>query len=156
MSKKINVGDIAKHKIHGHRGVVIARTEWHNNYPRLTIQPQGTKDGKPFDSYTYDEPNLEFVDKSDVTVQPAMRPADPVSLGDRVRDRLTGIEGVAIAITHWHSGCSRILVQPQELHEGKPIDATCVDEFDAVIVTKAKVPAIANTKGGPRPEPRRR
>jgi hypothetical protein len=39
----------------------------------------------------------------------------PVQLGDRVRDRMTGFSGIAIAITEWLYNCRRITVQPTEL-----------------------------------------
>lgn len=62
MAVKINVGDSAKDTITGFTGVVVARTEWLNGCARLTIQPsQLDKDGKPIDTFTFDEMQLEFV-----------------------------------------------------------------------------------------------
>lgn len=52
----------------------------------------------------------------------------PVELGQKVRDRITGVEGIATARTEWLYGCTRILVQPQEVKDGKPAEAMYVDE----------------------------
>ena len=51
-----------------------------------------------------------------------------VELGDRVRDRITGLEGIAVARTSWLYGCERITIQPERLKDGKPLDTYTVDE----------------------------
>jgi hypothetical protein len=48
--------------------------------------------------------------------------ADVVKLGDKVKDRVTGLTGIVIARTDWLNGCIRMTVQPQELKDGKPVD----------------------------------
>lgn len=81
-----------------------------------------------------------------------------INLGDRVKDRITGFEGIAIANTRWLRQCDRFLVQPETLHEGKPIEAVSFDEPDLVLVEKSVVPQTITEEvrtGGPRPEPRR-
>lgn len=46
---------------------------------------------------------------------------DPLNLGDRVRDRLTHIEGVFIAFTEWHDRTSEAAIQREGLNgEGEP------------------------------------
>jgi len=51
-----------------------------------------------------------------------------VKLGDRVRDKITGFEGVAVARTQYLNGCARIAVQSTVLKEGKPLDTEWFDE----------------------------
>jgi hypothetical protein len=51
-----------------------------------------------------------------------------INLGDRVRDIITNLEGIAIARTEWMYGCRRVTVQPQEAKDGKPADSFTVDE----------------------------
>ena len=64
---KIELGDIAKDKITGLKGVVVAITEWLYACRRVTIQPQNLgKDGQPLDNYTCDEPQMELVKKAKV------------------------------------------------------------------------------------------
>jgi len=81
-----------------------------------------------------------------------------ISLGDIARDSITGFEGVVIARTEWLFGCVRFTLQPQALHEGKPVETQTFDEEQLVWVrstTGALRGAPAQT-GGPRPEPAQR
>jgi hypothetical protein len=51
-----------------------------------------------------------------------------VNLGDKVKDRVTGLTGIAVAKSHYLQGCARIGVQPQELKDGKPVEVSWFDE----------------------------
>ena len=51
-----------------------------------------------------------------------------IELGTRVTDSITGFSGVATARTEYLYGCVSIEVQPEALHEGKPIVAVWFDE----------------------------
>jgi len=42
--------------------------------------------------------------------------------GSRVRDTVTGFEGIATGRTVWMNGCVRISIEPTELKDGKPMD----------------------------------
>lgn len=67
---KVNLGDEVKETITGLVGIVIGRTEWLYGCVRVTIQPKGlNKDGKPYDSQTFDEPALTVV-KPDKVANP--------------------------------------------------------------------------------------
>lgn len=50
-----------------------------------------------------------------------------IELGDIVRDKITGFEGVAIGRLQWLHGCERIYVQSKELKDNKPIDPVAFD-----------------------------
>lgn len=90
----------------------------------------------------------------------------PIRLGDRVKDRITGFTGIVICETTWLNGCRRFGLQPEKLHEGKPVEDRYFDEGQLVNV-KADVhqptfllpveaapkPAI-QTPGGPARETR--
>lgn len=155
MTKQIQVGDIAKCRVTGFEGVVIGRHEYLSNCPRLTIQPRAVKDGKPIDCRSFDDVGLVFVSTSDHQVIPVERPANPVGLGDLVEDKLTSLVGVATVWTVWSNGCSRFTVQPKELKDGLPVDASSSDEKDLVILESASPKPKPVKTGGPRPEPRR-
>ncbi|MBX9877654.1 MAG: hypothetical protein K2Y22_04280 [Candidatus Obscuribacterales bacterium] len=52
-----------------------------------------------------------------------------VKLGDRVRDKVTGFEGIATGITVWLHGCRRVVIQPEKLGtDGKLIESWTFDE----------------------------
>jgi hypothetical protein len=86
-----------------------------------------------------------------------------IELGSKVRDKVTGFEGIAIGETRWLHGCLRYTVQPQALDkDGKQRDVAAFDEPQLIVLQgpeKTKVQATpheARRTGGPAPEPLRR
>ncbi len=57
-----------------------------------------------------------------------------VSPGDKVRDRLTGLEGVVVGRFEWLYGCVRIQIQPGECKDGKPAEPATYDEGQVDVV----------------------
>lgn len=89
--------------------------------------------------------------------------SEKIELGDRVRDKITGLKGIAIGVTNWLFGCRRFCVQPEESKDGKPLETFVVDEPQLEIVKKGVVlpptPVAASEpvrKHGPRDDPGRR
>lgn len=77
-------------------------------------------------------------------------------LGNRVRDRITGVEGVVIADCQWIYGCRRLTIQPQSLKDGRPVDNVTFDA-DQLEVLEASTPesfmvAKEALTGGPTPD----
>jgi hypothetical protein len=80
------------------------------------------------------------------------------SNGDEVKDSITGFKGIVVAQTKWLNGCVRYLIQPQNLKDGKTVEAESVDEGQLIMVKAAK--PVKKTKGeedpgGPFPSPTR-
>ncbi len=69
-----------------------------------------------------------------------------VKLGDRVKDRISGFKGVVTGRTEYLYGCIRLMVEPEGLHDGKPIDSQWFDEQRCDESSLAAV-------GGPMPVP---
>jgi hypothetical protein len=61
---------------------------------------------------------------------------DRIELGDRVKDKISGLKGIAVAITQWLYGCRRVTIQPEELKDGKPVDNFTADEPQLDVVKK--------------------
>ena len=60
--KPIGLGDKARDIISGFSGIVIARTSWLYGCDRITIQSDKLdKDGKPGESYSFDEQQVELI-----------------------------------------------------------------------------------------------
>jgi hypothetical protein len=79
-----------------------------------------------------------------------------IKLGTRVRDTITGFEGIAVARTVWLYGCSRIAVQSSELHDGKPIEAQWIDEEQLIgCIGAQEVEPMQASTGGSRIAPTR-
>lgn len=80
---------------------------------------------------------------------------DDFALGDVLKDSITGFKGVAICRTEWLNGCLRVTLQPQDLKDGKPIEAQTFDVEQLDLVKRAK-PRDVKPHGGDRAEPARR
>lgn len=80
-------------------------------------------------------------------------------LGAKVRDRVTGYEGIVSGRHEYLYGCRRYTVQSQEKKDGKPVDPIGFDE-DALEVlipgNSLSAPHVPAKTGGPRDEPSRR
>jgi hypothetical protein len=84
-----------------------------------------------------------------------------INLGDRVRERYTGIEGIVIAITHWITSCDHIGVKREGLDkDGKPYELLWFDEPNVEVIRAGVVtplapdPATGMKTGGPVPNGR--
>ena len=70
MSVRVEVGNTVRDKLSELEGLVVARTDWLYGCVRITIQPKGAKDGKPFESFSVDEPQCEIIDSKADTSAP--------------------------------------------------------------------------------------
>lgn len=62
---------------------------------------------------------------------------EPIGLGDRVKDSVTGVTGIVVCVTTWLHGCIRYGVQSETPKDGKPVDAVYFDQTQVVLVKKA-------------------
>ncbi len=71
---------------------------------------------------------------------------EPIELGDRVEDPVTGYKGIAHAITTWMNGCIRIAVQPETLDkDGKVREDRYFDQGQLRVVKKRVHTPVAMT-----------
>jgi hypothetical protein len=74
--------------------------------------------------------------------------------GDKVRDKITGLEGVVVARHDYLHGCTRFSVQPVELKDGKPVECSSFDEPQLELIADGGFPAKTGREpGGPRNDP---
>ncbi len=82
-----------------------------------------------------------------------------INLGDEVKDRVSGFQGIAYGRHTYLQGCSRITVQPPVEEDGKLPESAVFDEPLLDILEAGKVrPVMADETGGPKdhaPIPRR-
>ncbi len=76
------------------------------------------------------------------------------NLGDRVKDRISGLKGIVIGRTQWLFGCERITVQPETEKDNKPAESFCIDAAQAELVAAAVIVG-ADTSLRVEPEQRR-
>ena len=78
-----------------------------------------------------------------------------VELGDKVKDEITGFEGIAVAKTYYLHGCIQITVCPKVNDKGEVPESLAFDEPQLKVIYKKKAPKPKPTHGGVRKEPRR-
>ena len=83
-----------------------------------------------------------------------------INLGDKVKDRISGVVGIVVARTEWLYGCVRCTVQPQA-KDGKPVDPATIDEPQLVVLKAGAIQAFTQIRfenarpraAGARPDP---
>jgi hypothetical protein len=74
---------------------------------------------------------------------------DTPALGDRVRDRVTGLSGIMVGISYWLAGCARGAIQPETSKAGKAPESFWVDVPLLVVVKKGVIPQTVVHPGAP-------
>ena len=80
LGKKIRCSQSVLDILSGLEGVVVARTEWLYGCVRLAVQPPGSKDGRPYEPFWVDEPQVKVVKAPRETV---VKPTTSVRSGPR-------------------------------------------------------------------------
>ena len=72
------------------------------------------------------------------------------AMGDRVRDKLCGFNGVVVTQINYYNGCHRYSVLAENLEAGKPAEEW-IDEAQLELIETAKKPkaVIEEGNGGP-------
>lgn len=71
-----------------------------------------------------------------------------MNVGDRVKDQVTGFEGIVVAKTEWLHGCVRLTVQPEKLDkDGKPREPGTFDEPQLLLL---KAGVVKTRKDAPK------
>lgn len=78
-----------------------------------------------------------------------------INIGDRVKDKITGLTGIVVSRHDYLHGCARFCIQPEILHEGKPVEQSTFDELQLDLVEAGVIQVGGRDKGGPRQEPSR-
>lgn len=76
-----------------------------------------------------------------------------IKLGDKIRDKLTNLEGTAIAKATYLNGCIQYQIMPRELKDSKPVEDIWIDEVQLEIVEENNVEEAEPRHGGVRCHP---
>jgi len=152
----IKLGNQVMDNITSLEGVVVGITRWQNGCVRIGVQAVDLKDGKPVDPIWFDEQRCVRVSRpwprrlrSLVrSKSPAKRSSD-FELGNKVRDVITGLEGVVDGITNSIGERISLCVQPVELHDGKILDLVYLDEERCVLVEPTRPQVSEDSDAGP-------
>jgi hypothetical protein len=69
-------------------------------------------------------------------------------LGDKVRCKITGFEGIVTGKTRWINGCHTSGVRSQSLKDGSPLEVQWFDDPQLELVEDGAI-ACGDNKGGP-------
>lgn len=83
-----------------------------------------------------------------------MKSETDMNLGDLAKDTITGFAGVVVCMSYWLNGCVRVVLQPKELKDGKPIEALSFDVEQLELVARKDKPQ-GSRSGGPMPDAKR-
>ena len=70
--------------------------------------------------------------------------------GDKVKDTISGLEGIIVCVAIYNNGCIRYNVQPKLNAEGFFVEAEVIDEQQLELIKPTKVKKI-KPLGGDRP-----
>ena len=155
----IKLGDRVKDVYTGFVGIADGRSTYLHGCDRITIEPETLdKDNKVREPESFDETRVELVDPG-VFWHTSERPPLHIKLGDRVKDTITGFEGIAVSYGVWLHHSSMVGIEPTKLKDGKICDSA---NFAATRVKLVKsqpvlvaVASDTDKTGGPQDSPTR-
>ena len=126
----IQFGSSVRDKITGFKGIVMYRVEHMNDCIRYGVQPVTDKEGQLLEAKVFDGPNLEITAPPKGDLSPAVKTSNTFELGVKVKDRLTGLTGIAVLrLKQRHSG-DQYGIQPPMNKKGEIPDLRTFDEED--------------------------
>jgi len=80
-----------------------------------------------------------------------------IQLGQKVKDRLTGFEGIASGRCEYLTGCAQVLVQPSVDSKGTWVESRWLDDPRLVVIVDEPISIMppAALLGPDKPAPRR-
>lgn len=154
----VKLGSVVRDIVTGQEGVAMARVKWLYGCERIAIAPMKlNKDQLADDVSWFDDQRIESVpDGRQVLTPVAARPI-PFKLGSRIRDRVTGFEGIAVASAEWVSGYTTANIESDKLKEdGTPIGQQTFN-IERIELVEAGIPKVTSqsvaTSGGPQRDP---
>ena len=78
-----------------------------------------------------------------------------IKLGQKLRDTISGFEGIAICRTEWLNGCFRVSLQGRVDKDGKLPESYTFDEPQLEIIANTPRENPNQLSGGPIPSPQR-
>lgn len=77
-----------------------------------------------------------------------------IHMRDKVKDTVTGFEGVVIGRTEWLNGCIRYAIQAPVTADGKLPEAEWIDDQQLEVTEPYNKPEATPPRGGPMPKPK--
>lgn len=152
-----DLGDTVQDDVSKLQGIALARVDYLSGCVQFEVQPALDKDGKVPESTFVDFQRLRRVGAENYAIEPSRRyPTQNVDyeLGNTVRDRVTGFEGIATTRIEGLSGEVRYGVTPRVKDDGKHPSAIYLPSMQLVKVGDG-VATPRRPSGGPSDGPQR-
>lgn len=153
----VELGSVVRDIITGQVGVAVARVKWLYGCERIGVEPLAlNKDGKAEETAWFDDQRIENVPGEPDRLVPVAPAAWDFALGSRVRDRVTGFAGVAVASSLWASGYQTVNIESDQLKDGAPIGQHTFALMRVELVeagTPKVTPQSVARSGGPQRDP---
>lgn len=115
----VELGMRLREVVSGVEGIAWSRRETLAGSTQISVQPSG--DGKTLpDAYNFDWQTLEILSSGVAHLSSPEDPTVKVKVGDKVKNPITGMNGVAIEKVTWMNGCVKFLVQGKDREDGTP------------------------------------
>lgn len=144
---KFELGVYVRDQLTGFEGTIDGRAHRLGGFDQYSIKPKVDDAGKMQEGFWLDENHLvEDAGKSLAPVHGA--PTFKYKIGEKVKDKLSGFDGVVESQIQWINGCQSYWVDSVKLVDGKPATATFLE---TQLESKNKVVELENSGkvGGP-------
>lgn len=147
------LGKLAKDKITGFKGVIVGVRENLYGCDQVRIQPRDLKseDGSTKKAEIFDLPQVEISDNVAKVIECTPNP-QIITLGSKVKDPITEVEGIAVLREVYLNGCSGVGVMPPKNKDGDVKANMYAEERLQVVQAEAAKPGERRHNGGPEEE----
>ena len=145
--KKIELGQECVDLVTGFKGTATSIVRYLHGCDRVALQPKVDKKGKAVANETFDETQLAITDHNRAVIKEMA--IATVDLGDKVKDPLSGFEGIVFGHAYWLNGCIRTGVSPKLDKDGKIQETQWFDDPQLELIKKKKVKKGKGDTGGP-------
>lgn len=150
MRSDVKIGQIAKEKISGYTGVVVAIIYEIDGSILAGIQPTGLNDkGEPHEIKDYDIERLEISGPPAKMSKPNRM---TIRLGARYKDKITNETGIAVRVVDFIGGCSHVCLNRGYKEDGDPKPSLIIPVERCMFEEEAVAGDMENLKtatGGP-------
>lgn len=152
----IKCGSLVKDIVTGYKGVVIGRADFMYGCNRLGVLSETLVNGVPQQAYWFDEQRMEVVNENKaVPIQKGK-----FSLGDEVKDTITGFRGIVSSYSQTISGTKDYGVLSTKMLKDPTEQEQAFFEGRLVLIKAKDVPVSKDGgkagPGGPQPADKRR
>ena len=147
-------GMTAEDRVTGFKGIITAVGDWLDGNKRICLTPGLDKNGNMKGEKWFDHFQI-IVDNEVPKLQSRPLPKTEINLGDRVRSKVTGIEGIAVGCTLYLNGCFHLAIQQKKKKNGDVPEVVWDNHILLEVIKKSAIMKVRTEKPseGPASDP---